>query len=86
MFLFILYVRLHVSSVYCTINMWTHQPGSHRRKATHEFFCFCFFTRSNYGVEIKETCIKILAKSSSRNNLYNRFFTVLSIRSMSVAL
>ena len=30
---FILDVRLHLSVSY----MWTHQPGSHRRKATQEF-------------------------------------------------
>ena len=30
---FILDVRLHLS-----VNMWTHQPGSHRGKATQAFF------------------------------------------------
>ena len=34
---FILDVRLH----HLSVNMWTHQPGSHRRKVTPD--CFLFF-------------------------------------------
>ena len=38
---FILGVRLHLS-----VNMWTHQPGSHRRKAIQEiyFYLLLFFS------------------------------------------
>ena len=36
---FILDVRLHLA-----VNMWTHQPGSHRRKVTPFFFHSFFFS------------------------------------------
>ena len=63
---FSLDVRLHLSA-----NMWTHQPGSHRRKATQEFVNFLLregFSRSLPSSTVKPGFVYSQHNRSPREN------------------